>query len=105
MIFEHIRRSCFIAKTWHYIPEKVVRKEVFPFEPLEKALRKSVWSDKTGRGNNAGGLTPVLPNHLLQAYYRFKRKGYVTMTRCEDFADFLGLHPCEIWDNWFQDAA
>jgi hypothetical protein len=39
---------------------------------------------------------------MRRAYSRAKFSGRVTVWQADELAHFLlGLHPCEVWGNWF----
>jgi lambda repressor-like predicted transcriptional regulator len=61
-----------------------------PIEPLLAVLEKTghpVWR--------------ALPKGKQQVFYRSKRAGYLTLWAADDIACALGLHPIDIWPDWY----
>lgn len=80
-----------------------IRDTRFPFSELEKAVKVNVYVTDESRGNNipGTGISNHLPSSLRQTYYRSSRTGYVPEFKADQIAIALGMHPVEIWDNWF----
>lgn len=79
----------------------------FPFEPLEEVLRRRLGeldNSYQTKGFRTSGLNS-LPIALRQSYYRCKNSGYVPLKKADEFAYYLGLHPGEIWETYWEIAS
>ena len=70
--------------------------EHFPADPIIELVQ--------GRGGpGAAGL--LRSTKLDRAYCIARRQGYVTWKAADDLACALGLHPAELWPNWWDSFA
>ena len=72
--------------------------ESFSFIELDRVLQRIVEKGNT----KTGSLSYVLSPNLRQSYYRAKRRGWMAWETADQIACHLGMHPSEIWANWFE---